>query len=139
MDENTVLKTSALSAMWGVSERQTRNILSQLEQFGFRLEVSNHGARELPLAVASAVKATRQAGLDLSTLRDREDLQRHLNPKAATDDPLETLVDMRAEVAIIREILGALEQSLSGGSVRYGFSPPQNWGFLAVPSPRRGL
>jgi hypothetical protein len=138
--DDTLLKTSALAAMWNVSERQSRNITAALEQLGFRLEVDFHGGRQLPLTVATAVKATRQAGLELSTLRDRPDLASYLRPDAApADDPLTDLLELRAEVAILREVLGELHKSLSGGSQRYGFRAPVSWSFLGVPDPRRGL
>ncbi len=138
--DNTLLKTSALASMWGVSERQARNVVATLEHIGFRLEVDNHGARQLALAVAAAVKATRQAGLELATLRDREDMKRYLRPDVSpADDPFTDLLELRTEVSILREVLGELHKSLGQGSQRYGYVAPQNWGFLGLPNPRRGL
>lgn len=140
MDNDTLLKPSALAPMWNISERQTRNVLSQLEQLGFKLEIDYHGGRQLPLTVATAVKAVRQAGRELSTLRDRPGMAPFLRADAApAEDPLTDLVELRAEVAIIREVLGQLHKSLSGGSQRYGFQAPTSWSFIAAPDPKRGL
>lgn len=139
MDE-TLLKTAALASMWNVSERHARNIMTALEQLGFKLEVDFHGARQLPLAVAAATKAARQAGLELATLRDRDDLKPFFRPDTApADDPLTDLVEVRCELAIVREVVGALHRSLAGGSQRFGYTPPQNWSFLGLPDPRKGL
>lgn len=138
--DDTLLKTNAVASMWGVSERQTRNIMSALEQLGFKLEVDFHGARMLPLAVAAATKAVRQAGLELASLRDREDMTRFLRPDAApADDAFTDLLELRTEVSIVREVLGELTRSLSGGSRRYGYTAPTSWAFLGLPDPRRGL
>lgn len=140
MSNDTLLKPSALASMWGVSERQTRNILAQLEHIGFRLEIDNHGARQLPLAVAAATKAVRQAGLELSSLQGREDLKRYVRPDAApADDPLTDLLELRCEVSILREVLGELHKSLGQGSQRYGYQAPTSWAFLGLRNPRRGL
>lgn len=138
--DDTPLKTGALAALWNVSERQARNIMTALEQTGFRLETDFHGARQLPLTVATAAKAVRQAGLELSTLKDREDMRPYLRPDAApADDPLTDLLEVRCELAVLRETLGELHKSLAGGSQRYGYTPPQNWAFLGLPDPKRGL
>lgn len=139
-NQPTNLKTSACAALWGVSERQARNLFAQLEAVGFQLEVDYHGGRLLPLAVATAAKSVRQVGLELASLRDRNDLKQHLRPDAApADDKLPDLIELRTDVSILREIVGALHKSLSSGSTRLGYVAPTDWGFLAVPDPKRGL
>jgi hypothetical protein len=140
MENDTLLKPSALAPMWNISERQTRNVLAQLERLGFKLETDYHGGRQLPLTVATVVKAVRQAGLELSTLRDRPDMAPFLRPDAApAADTLTDLLEMRAEVAILREVLAELHKSLSQGSQRLGYVAPQSWSFVGVPDPKRGL
>lgn len=67
-------------------------------------------------------------------------MRRYLRPAAApADDQLTDLLELRTEVGILREVLGELHKSLSQGSQRYGYQAPQNWGFLGLPDPRRGL
>lgn len=139
--EEVGLRCTELAPLWGVSERQARNIFARLEQMGFLIDFDYHGTRVLPAAVAHAVKACRQAGVDIETLTERYEMRRYYLRRL--DVPLEhalvDLLEMRTEVVILREIVGALHRSLAGGTQRLDFTVPSDWGWLGVPDPRLGL
>lgn len=140
-DTDKPLRPPEFAALLGVKERRARLILGELEALGFNLEVAQHGARLIPAGLAGAVRAARARGHELPALRLDEGLAKYLRNDDQDEDldPLALLIETRGEVAIMREVLGALYKSLASGSMRYGYVAPQNWDFLAVPDPKRGL
>jgi hypothetical protein len=143
MDNDTApsLRSTELAALLGVNERRARQILGELEALGFNLETAQYGARCVPAGLAAAVKLARTEGRELASLRVDDSLRSYLKAdrQGAELDPLTLLVEGRAEVAVLREVVGALFQSLSQGSQRLGYKAPQSWAFIGVPDPRRGL
>lgn len=141
MTDNDFLRPPEFAALLRVSERRARQVLGKLEALGFNLPVAPHGARMIPGGLAGAVRAARARGHELPALRLDESLAKYLRQGDDGDDldPLALLIEARGEVAVLREIVGALHRSLSSGSMRLGYVAPQNWDFLAVPDPKRGL
>lgn len=138
--KNDLLRAPEFAALLGVNERRARQLLSELESAGFQLTTVQHGARAIPKPLAAAVRACRQAGLELTALRSRADLAPYLCPDAPlAEAEAVDLLELRTELAIVREILSATLNSLSSGSQKLGYTAPSDWGFLAVPDPRRGL
>lgn len=128
------LKPSQAAALWGISDRGARYVLSELEALGAELQTDYYGARLLPERLANGVAAARKAGQPLETLLNEPELKRYFRREA---DPLAELVELRAECAIMREMMGALWGSLQKGVSR----PPTDisWGYLALPDPRGKL
>jgi hypothetical protein len=128
------LRTAQLIPLWGVKERSVRYILSELENFGAVLEIDYYGARKVPAPLAHAVAAARKEGRGLETLVNDSELRRFFR---RGPDTLAELIELRAEAAIQREMLGALWGSLQKGISRP--TPNISWGHLALPDPRGAL
>lgn len=142
MDDAPALRASELAALLGVAERRSRQLLGELEALGFALETAEYGARRCPAGLAAAVKVARAEGRELASLRLDNSLKPYLRADRRDEaefDPLTLLVESRAEVAILREVVGELLRALANGSQRLGFVAPTSWGFLGVPEVKRGL
>ncbi len=141
MENAPALRASELAALLGVNERRSRQLLGELEALGFALETGQYGSRLCPAGLAAAVKVARAQGRELASLRLDESLRTYLKPDRLEPelDPLTLLIEGRTEVSIVREVLGELHRSLSGGSQRYGYAAPTSWAFLGVPEVKRGL
>lgn len=138
--ENDLLRPRDLEQLWNLSPRQTRNIMTELERLGFILTAHYRGARQLPRPVAEAVRATRQAGTELASLTARSDMRVYVRSDLApVQHELVDTLELRTELSIMREVIGALHHSLSSGSQRLGYAAPLSWDWLGVPDPRRGL
>lgn len=139
---NDYLRPSELGAFLGVAERTVRRILGELSALGFALEPGQQGVRYCPPALAAAVKSARQRGKELSTLR----LDPALAPFLARDargtepDPLDVLVFVAAEHAILRETIGAVADTVRTAlpHMTHRMRMP-NFKSLGVPDPRNGL
>lgn len=132
---NDAYRPAQLAAVWGVSDRRVRMILSELETLGFALEVDTYGARRLPEAVTRAVNNYRDLDRPLADLA----LEPGLRPYLKRDpDPLAELIELRADQAILREVIGAVWQAASLGTHPNAYKNV-DWRFLGLPHPRRGL
>lgn len=132
---NDAYRPAQLAAIWGVSDRRVRVILSELETFGFVLETDNYGARRLPEALTLAVRRCRDASRPLADLPLEPGLQNYLR---RGPDPLADLIELRADQAILREVIGAVWQAASLGTHPNAYKNV-DWRFLGLPHPRRGL
>ncbi len=141
MTDKQPLKTTEFAALLGVAERRARMIAGELEALGFNLETAQYGARLIPSGLAAAVRTARTEGRELAELRLDESMRPYLRPDRRDEetDPLDLLIEARAEASILREVVGELYKSLSQGSATYGYQAPANWSFLGIPDPRRGL
>ena len=128
------LRTSQLVTLWGVGDRRVRAILAELEVLGYQLEVDDYGGRRVPAVLSNAVKAAREAGQPLNSLFDDP----RLRPVAYTleADPLSVLLELSAEVALLRETFGAVWEALRCGVAG---APRLDWRALGVPDPYREL
>jgi hypothetical protein len=134
-------RTAQLVNLWGVSARRVRALLGELEALGFALEADEYGARRVPGPLAEAVKITRQAGLALSTLRERDELQVYLprDERAEPVDELAVLIRASAELSILREAVGGLSQALEHARTTGANVHAVDWSWLGLPDARRGL
>ena len=130
------LRPKQLSGLWGVKPRQTQRILGEIEAMGYSAAPDGNGARRLHPEVAHAVKACRERQADLLTLRLNHELDRHLQKgRAAEPDPLEVLIEVAAELAIVREVAGTLAES-ARAALGPGWREPL-WSGLSLPFPRQ--
>lgn len=132
----TYFKPTELGTYLGLQPRQTRNVLGTLEALGFALVPVQQGVRLCPPGLAAAVKAARQEGRGLESLRVDPALRPYLNRDLNADDPLERLIDLGGEVALLRETVGALWEALRCGGPG---APRLDWRSLGVPDPYREL
>ena len=132
----TYLKPTELGAFLGLQPRQTRVVLGTLESLGYALVPAQQGVRLCPPGLAKAVKEARQAGRDLASLRVDPAMRPYLNRDVNADDPLERLIDLGGEVALLRETVGALCEALRCGGPG---APRLDWRSLGVPDPYKEL
>lgn len=137
---NDYLRPGELGAVLGVGERQTRKILGELAALGFKLEVGTQGSRYCPPGLASAVKAARSRGKELSSLRLDPALAPYLarDARGVEPDALDVLVFVAAEHAILREAVGAIADTIRTALPHMAGRTP-NYRSLGVPDPRNGL
>lgn len=132
---NDAYRAAQLAVVWGVSDRQVRRILSELETLGFVLEPDDYGTRRVPVSLALAVQGARSKGQALSTLTDNPDLASY---RKRGDDALANLIELRTEVTILREVVGEVYRAIQQGASNLSYRPMDFKG-LGVPDPRRGL
>jgi hypothetical protein len=123
------LNTNAFAALLDRSPRQAREIFAKLESLGFVVSKGLMGDRKIPEALAVAVRKTRDADKPLKSLVSDPSLTAYRSKDEA--DPLQVLIQARADLSILRQgiapIVGVLEQ-LSPNTV---FS----WGERGLPDP----
>ena len=114
--------------------------MGELETLGFELETDYYGARLVPAAVVRAVRAARAEKRGLDTLRTDPTLRSFLKRSGRNEDvdALEALIEARGELAIMRELVGAMHQALQGLATPASYQEP-SWSFLDLPDPRLGL
>jgi hypothetical protein len=129
---DNILRSGQLDTFWGITQRHTLNIIAELEGLGFVFKPDYYGARQIPLEVATAVRDLRTKEKPLSELLLRADLEAF---RGSEMDTLEVLIENRAELAVLRETVGAVWKSLQGGSP----IPQLDWRSLGLPSAREQL
>jgi hypothetical protein len=138
--QNDFLRPPQVAALWGLSERQARNITAQVEALGFRLAPDSSGARLVPPGLAAAVRACRSGKRELSSLRLDPSLARYLTRGAASEelDTFELLLFVATEVSIIREVCAVATNALSVGAAATSY---RRFSFAnaGLPDPRSSL
>lgn len=132
---NDTYRAAQLAVVWGVSDRQVRRILAELETLGVDLEGDDYGARRVPIELALAVQVARSRGQLLATLQDAPELAPYFKREP---DPLAEVIELRTEVTILREVVGEVYRAmiLDAPSLSYR---QMDFKGLGVPDPRRGL
>lgn len=137
---NDHLKPAEFAALLGVKPRRARQVLGELEALGFSFQPDMRGARLCPRPVAAAALSAHQARREIATLR----LDPTLTPFLARDargvepDPLDVLVFVAGEQAILRGAVGAIADVVRTALPNMAGRTP-NWRSLGVPDPRNGL
>lgn len=131
-EKRNYLRAAALETLWGVSPRHTYNLIAELESLGFISETDTYGKRMFAPEVAQAVLELRKAGKPLSELLLRSDLEAF---RQKPMDALDLLISNRAELAILRESLGMIWQSMMGTSTM----PIIDWRAAGLPTARETL
>lgn len=132
---NETYRSAQLVALWGVSERRVRTILSELEALGFVLETDDYGARRVPIGLALAVQGARSRGQLLETLIGDLELAPYFK---RAPDPLAEVIELRTEVTILREVIGEVYRAMILDTSSLSYRQTDFKG-LGVPDPRRGL
>lgn len=137
---NDYLRPAEFAALLGVKPRRARQLLGELEALGFAFQPDMHGARLCPRPVAAAALSAHQAQREMVTLR----LDPTLTPFLARDargvkpDPLDVLIFVAAELAIVREAVSAVAETTRAALPHMAGRTP-NWRSLNIPDPRSGL
>ena len=129
---NQYLSTAALAKRLCLSSRGARYLLARLEHLGFALETGHYGARLIPVKLADLIVELRAAKQPLRRLKDHPKAQAFLK---ASFDSHEVLIQLRVEVALLREIVGVLHKLQR----ERGTMARTNWSELGLPDPRVGL
>ena len=126
------LSTQALAQRLRMSLRGARYLLARLEHLGFALETGHYGARLIPVKLVDLIVALRAAKQPLRRLKEQPEAQVFLK---ASFDSHEVLIQLRVEVALLREIVGVLHklQRERGTMARTNLSE------LGFPDPQVGL
>jgi hypothetical protein len=130
------LRAREFAQLLGVGERRARQVIGQLEGLGFRLQVDAFGARRVPEALAVAVREAREWGRPLSGLVHQVELE-FWSGGAQERRALEALVEVMGELAVLREVVGALAGAVEAAGP-FAF-PPIDWRWVGVPRPRTEL
>ena len=134
------VRPAEFAALLGVKPRRGRQLLGELEALGFVLQSDTRGARLCPRPVAAAALAAYQARRDMATLRLDADLGRYLarDARGVEPDPLDVLVFVASEVAIVREAVAAISDTVRTALPNMSHRMP-NYKSLGIPDPRNGL
>lgn len=134
------VRPAEFASLLGVKPRRGRQLLGELEALGFVLQSDMRGARLCPRPVAAAALAAYQARRDMATLRLDAALGRYLSRDArgTEPDPLDVLVFVASEQAILRETIGAVADTVRTALPHRAHRMP-NFRSLGVPDPRNGL
>lgn len=133
------ITTADFGSLLGVKPRRARQILAEAAAVGFQLEADRYGTRLVPRPLAFALKAAHAAGRDVAALRLDVSLHAFLarDARAVEPDAIDVLIYTAAEVAIVREAVGAL--TAAAGGLNGGDYQAPAWTNLGLPDPRLGL
>ena len=137
--DNDLLKPSQLETMWNVQGRRVRQLLGELEAMGYQMTSDSYGARLCPRPLAEAVRDIRVKGEPLYRLHDRKELSSyHRRPNEEAFEVYLMLVEARAELTVLREVVGRLWQLLQTQASPLTYRNP-DWKDAGLPDPKTDL